>query len=181
MSEKSGWVELPSGGAVKFEGGIPVRISTGESNEDEVPDTGEVDTLLNEASVVAGRELAYEGEWSAAEGEGEAVRSVRVVPLVPGVAKFRREELNPGPGDEAQILTICRLDGSRLCSADLGRSTPFVVQITDEDGTFVGIYNLDGEQINSSCEWHVATEIPTDVIESVEQGWESGTTTVTRL
>jgi hypothetical protein len=47
---------------------------------------------------------------------------------------------------------------------------------------FVGLYDLDGDRLDvGNADWEAVSEAPAEVIEQVEQGWETGTSTVERL
>jgi len=86
----------------------------------------------------------------------------------------------------AETLSIVRLCPPRyFYSADLGKDTPFLVQITagtEPGGDFVGLYDLDGDQIQcANLEWELATEVPAEVLEQIETGWESGSSVVERV
>ena len=86
-----------------------------------------------------------------------------------------------------ETLRICTLDsGETHYSEWLESDTRFVVQVTtgpDVGDDFVGLYDLDGEEIRvANASWTVApaAEIPAAVIEAVEEGWASGSYVVTR-
>jgi hypothetical protein len=62
---------------------------------------------------------------------------------------------------------------------------PYCVQITtglDTGDDFVGLYNLDGDKLDlGNCEWEAVAEVPAEVIEQIENGWESGSNVVERI
>lgn len=56
------------------------------------------------------------------------------------------------------------------------------VQVLDEDGDLEGIYDLDGEQITfGGIEFEVASDVPAEVKEAVEDGWATGNNVVTEV
>jgi hypothetical protein len=77
----------------------------------------------------------------------------------------------------SETLTVVRVDGQDALA----------IQITTGPETgddFVGLYDLDGDQLETAnCAWGIvdASEIPADVIESIERDWESGTSVVRRI
>lgn len=88
--------------------------------------------------------------------------------------RFTRTDSNDGA---SEILTIVHVDGD---PADLFRVEVCAGPEVGDD--FVGLYDLDGDQIRlGNAEWEAAEDVPDDVIEAVELGWESGTNTVKRL
>jgi hypothetical protein len=98
--------------------------------------------------------------------------------------RFTREQ-----GDGAsEILTIVRLDGGEehVAACLDGRRTPYLVEVCAGPkigDDFVGLYDLDGDQIQiGNASWEAAgDDVPADVIEAVESGWENGTSIVRRL
>ena len=90
----------------------------------------------------------------------------------------------------SEMLTLVQitdgpLAGDNFACVDLDGEYPYLVQITkgaSTCGDFVGLYDLDGEPINSrNCQWVGVDEAPSDVVEQIETGWAYGTSTVTRL
>lgn len=99
--------------------------------------------------------------------------------------QFLRTDLSDGA---EEILTICRLDGGATRAAEcLGGRSPFVVQITTDTaqgGDFIGLYDLDGDKIESSrVSWEVAddADIPGAVVDAILSGWASVTNEVARV
>ena len=86
--------------------------------------------------------------------------------------------------DATETLALVVADsGKPYYCAELGRETPYLVQVTTGDDR-VGLYDLDGDRIDSAQvgSWELATgEIPADVIEQIESGWETGTSVVQRI
>jgi hypothetical protein len=88
--------------------------------------------------------------------------------------RFRRTDQSDGA---SEILTVVRLDGETDLSIEICAGP----EIGDD---FVGLYDLDGEQMNlGKASWEAvdAAEVPTDVIEAIETDWESGSNIVERL
>jgi len=77
-AQRHGWDDLPSGGALKFEGGYPVRLSDGATRQDDECDGVDEITLLREASALAGYALYLAGEWNSASGEPDATAPVEI-------------------------------------------------------------------------------------------------------
>lgn len=100
------------------------------------------------------------------------------------IVQFKRTDR----GDEAgEVLSIVKVAHDYFCS-DLDEHYPLLVQITtvaDPGDDFVGLYDLDGERVDSAHvgEWELAraSEVPIEVIDQITRGWESGTSTVERL
>lgn len=77
----------------------------------------------------------------------------------------------------SEILTIVRIDGQ----TDLAVEVCSGPEIGDD---FVGLYDLDGDQIRTgNCSWEAVdeSEIPDDVVTTIETDWERGTSIVKRL
>jgi hypothetical protein len=78
--------------------------------------------------------------------------------------------------DSSETLTLVRRDSGKLA-----------IQITsgpDVGDDFVGLYDLDGDQIQTgSTEWTVVgdSDVSAEQIESITEDWESGTCTIERL
>lgn len=93
--------------------------------------------------------------------------------------RFIRKDMTDGA---IETLTICRLDTGVFFADCLEAESPYVVQIEagtpDDLGDFVGLYDLDGERIEQRCTWEVASDVPAEVREAVEEGWASGSNTV---
>jgi hypothetical protein len=93
--------------------------------------------------------------------------------------------------DASEVLTLVRLTSGRLAgkgfaSQDLdGREYPYLVQVTtgpDMGDDFVGLYDLDGDKIDvGNADWVAVGKAPAEVIEQIENGWESGSSVVTRI
>ncbi|MGD9892304.1 MAG: hypothetical protein AB7R89_28680 [Dehalococcoidia bacterium] len=76
---RHGWYDLPSGGALKFEGGYPVRLSDGATRQDDEWDGVDEQTLIREASALAGYALyVAEGSWDSASFEPDATARVEI-------------------------------------------------------------------------------------------------------
>lgn len=76
---RHGWYDLPSGGALKFEDGYPVRLSDGATRQDDEWDGVDELTLLREASALAGYSLyVREGSWDSASFEPDATAAVEI-------------------------------------------------------------------------------------------------------
>jgi hypothetical protein len=76
-----------------------------------------------------------------------------------------------------EILTIVRIEGQ----PDLCVEVCAGPEIGDD---FVGLYDLDGDQLTTgNCSWEAvdACEVPADVVSTIETDWEHGTTVVERL
>jgi hypothetical protein len=90
------------------------------------------------------------------------------------VVRFLREDLD----GSSEVLTVVRLDED----ADLAIEVCAGPNVGDD---FVGIYDLDGEQIPfpGAGSWSVVdgAELTEQEIADIEEGWATGTTTVTRL
>lgn len=70
-------------------------------------------------------------------------------------------------------LTVVQLDGR----------DDYYVQVTtgpSEGDDFVGLYDLDGDQVTSTGTWSVAKTVPLKVILAVESNFESGTSKLER-
>lgn len=87
----------------------------------------------------------------------------------------------------SEVLRLVVLDdGAKFVCAELdGAEYPYLVQVTAGPGPgddFVGLYDLDGERVEIvNREWELATDAPPEVIDQIERGWESGTSTVRRV
>ena len=83
----------------------------------------------------------------------------------------------------AETLTIVRFDsGAEYYSEALDGLSPFVVEVTTDDD-LIGVYDLDGDKIDTSGEtWEAAQtrDVPASVIEAVQEGWATGPNFVTR-
>jgi len=101
-------------------------------------------------------------------------RSVHV-----SAVRFRRTD-----DDASEVLTLVRVDQEP--GYEPGKS-PVRVQITtgpDDGDDFVGLYSLDGDQLNyANVAWTVisADELTDDEVESIRQDWETGTSSVERI
>lgn len=91
--------------------------------------------------------------------------------------------------DASETLRLVRFDsGLTGYCADLDRETPYFIQITTGPGTgddLVGLYDLDGERLDGAQfgSWDVvpaSEDVPADVIDQIETGWDGGTAIVTR-
>lgn len=84
-----------------------------------------------------------------------------------------------------ETLTIVRLPEELFCD-ELGRDTPFGVEVTEPSTGHVSVHDLDGAELSSwfgaagSREIAVDAEIPADVIDAVESGWAQGSNVVER-
>jgi hypothetical protein len=68
-----------------------------------------------------------------------------------------------------EVLSLIQIDGL----------DGYAVQVTADGDDFVGLYDLDGDAINlSNMTWTLCSSAPAEAIESVANGWETGTTTV---
>ena len=79
-------------------------------------------------------------------------------------------------GDASEVLTLVRIDGQDDLS----------IQITtgpDDGDDFVGLYDLDGDQLRGNCTWEVVDEsdLTAEQIESIRLDWETGTSSVERI
>jgi hypothetical protein len=87
-------------------------------------------------------------------------------------------------GDGAtELLTVCRIDAPHPLAGEL------VIQIeaghaTDDEREFVGLYDLDGDQLSTgNCTWECVApeELLAEQIAEIEVSWETGTSTVRRV
>lgn len=77
----------------------------------------------------------------------------------------------------SEILTLVQIDGDSQLRIEICAGP----EIGDD---FVGLYDLDGDQIQlGNCSWEAVdeSEVPADVITSIETDWESGSNVVTRM
>jgi hypothetical protein len=77
----------------------------------------------------------------------------------------------------SEILTIVRIDGQ----TDLCVEVCAGPEVGDD---FVGLYDLDGDQLTlGNCSWEAvdASEVPAEVVTSIETDWEHGSTIVERF
>ena len=81
----------------------------------------------------------------------------------------------------SEILTLVRLDSeTRLCG-DLAIEICAGPEVGDD---FVGLYSLDGDQLNlGNASWSAVEEarVSRRLVSRIARDWESGTSTVTRL
>jgi hypothetical protein len=75
---ESGWHDLPCGGSVKIENGMPVRISDGIKDGDDENCSLEEKMLLLEAQNLCGCQLEI-GEWQYAYGEPDSTAVLTVL------------------------------------------------------------------------------------------------------
>lgn len=104
------------------------------------------------------------------------------------VPRFIRTDRSDGA---SEILTIVRLTSGKFadslfaCSDLDGREYPYLVEICTGPvigDDFVGLYDLDGERIYpGNADWERVAEAPAEVVDQIENGWESGSNLVTRL
>ena len=102
--------------------------------------------------------------------------------------QFTRTDRSDGA---SEVLTLVKLTsgplaGKSFTSQDLdGREYPYLVQITtgaDVGDDFVGLYDLDGDKVDvGNAEWVTVAKVPAEVIEQIENGWESGSNVVARI
>lgn len=97
---------------------------------------------------------------------------VRLDLMTSTAIRWERRDYTDGA---SEILTLCKIDGD----------DDYVIQITsglDAGDDFVGLYDLDGEQIPlGNNTWEIVCDAPAELIAEIEQNWESGTTTVNRV
>lgn len=80
--------------------------------------------------------------------------------------------------ESSEILTLVRIDGETEIRVEICTGP----EIGDD---FVGLYDLDGDQLQlGNCSWEAvdASEVPADVVEDIDMNWDmGGTCTVERL
>lgn len=82
-----------------------------------------------------------------------------------------------GDDGASEILTIVRVDGRSDLAVEICAGS----EVGDD---FVGLYDLDGDQITTgNCSWEAvdANEVGPEIVETIETDWELGTSVVARL
>jgi hypothetical protein len=96
--------------------------------------------------------------------------------------RWKRTELDGAtedgePIESTEILTLVRIDGETEIRIEICAGP----EIGDD---FVGLYALDGDQLQlDNCSWDAvdASEVPAEVIITIETDWECGSCRVERL
>jgi hypothetical protein len=140
-----------------------------------VDDTTLFDSRSEAESAIA--ELTENLGWDAGE--------LRAVPVIDEV-KFSWKRTDQSDG-ASEVLRLVVTEDRRtfVCAGLEGREFPYLVQITtgpEVGDDFVGLYDLDGEEVRlPSVKWELASDVPGEVIEQIESGWESGSKVVDRI
>lgn len=126
--ELDGWGDLRSGGAVRYEDGLPVEVSDRGGPGADLP------IALGEAARVAGFKLQPVGAW--AKDSASGAWSVRVAPARPTVVrredgdfitpagmKNPAENGSPWRRDQAHVFPCARLAGEWIDAQPDGRWT----------------------------------------------------------